>query len=359
MAIGKEVDFVSGVTPVSEAFMDLWQEMLASYVSPNFLVEAASTTTVRVPAGNNHDSVGIAIGGEFRRRDTLVAGTVSGGAGTKIIYATADSGDNLFALEVTGGAPAATKFRKVGEVDWSGTVIEEVRSEFPLVPAAPGEFPIGGGCLWFHATAPANHLLLDGAAHSRTVYADLFALWGVLYGPGNGSTTFNVPDLRQYIPMGKAASGTGSVLGEKFGAIDHAHTGPSHTHTGPSHTHTGGSHEHTNPGTSFQGDHAHSTPDHGHSGTTGGSTLEHFANVGGGASFGYTPVSHAHGFSTGGGGGSSGGAGGHSHSQGNTGSGGLVASAASGTAATGAGGTANTGVANPPIMVVNYIVRAL
>lgn len=46
-------------------------------------------------------------------------------------------------------------------------------------------------------TAPsANWVLCDGSAISRTTYADYFAEVGTTYGAGNGSTTFNVPDLR-------------------------------------------------------------------------------------------------------------------------------------------------------------------
>lgn len=78
-------------------------------------------------------------------------------------------------------------------------------------------------------TAPAGYLMCDGSAVSRTTYAPLFAIIGTTYGAGNGSTTFNLPDLRQRFPLGKAASGTGSTLGGTGGAIDHTHT-ISHTH---------------------------------------------------------------------------------------------------------------------------------
>jgi microcystin-dependent protein len=85
--------------------------------------------------------------------------------------------------------------------------------------------PYGG------ATAPTGWLLCDGTAYSRAMYRTLFDAIGTTYGTGDGSTTFNVPDLRQRFPLGKAASGTGATLGSTGGAIDHTHTGPSHTHT--------------------------------------------------------------------------------------------------------------------------------
>lgn len=62
----------------------------------------------------------------------------------------------------------------------------------------PGVIKAYGGTI-----APAGYLLCDGAAVSRTTYAALFTALGVLWGPGDGSTTFNVPDLRGRFLVGK------------------------------------------------------------------------------------------------------------------------------------------------------------
>jgi microcystin-dependent protein len=83
--------------------------------------------------------------------------------------------------------------------------------------------PCGAAALWFTATPPTGWLICDGSAVSRTTYADLFAVLGTAYGVGDGTTTFNLPDLRGRFPLGKAASGTGSTLGGTGGAIDHTH----------------------------------------------------------------------------------------------------------------------------------------
>ena len=69
---------------------------------------------------------------------------------------------------------------------------------------------------WTKTTAPAGYLLCDGAAVSRTDYADLFAVVSTTYGAGNGSTTFNVPDLQGKMPQGYesgnyAMAGTGGA----------------------------------------------------------------------------------------------------------------------------------------------------
>lgn len=60
----------------------------------------------------------------------------------------------------------------------------------------PVEVPPGAVAYFARSVAPAGYLKANGAAVSRTTYADLFAAIGTTFGAGNGSTTFNVPDLR-------------------------------------------------------------------------------------------------------------------------------------------------------------------
>jgi microcystin-dependent protein len=57
-------------------------------------------------------------------------------------------------------------------------------------------FLIGQVSFFTMSTAPTGWLKCNGAAISRTTYAKLFAVTGTTYGVGNGSTTFNLPDLR-------------------------------------------------------------------------------------------------------------------------------------------------------------------
>ena len=92
-------------------------------------------------------------------------------------------------------------------------------------PSRPAYDPLPAGVTlpYGGASAPSGYLLCDGSAISRTTYAGLFAILSTTYGVGDGSTTFNLPDLRQRFPMGKAVSGTGSTLGGTGGAIDHTH----------------------------------------------------------------------------------------------------------------------------------------
>lgn len=112
----------------------------------------------------------------------------------------------------------------------------------PLFSRASG-VPTGAVMPYGGTAAPTGWALCDGSAVSRSTFATLFTAIGVAYGAGDGSTTFNLPDLRQRFPMGKAASGTGATLGVTGGAVDHAHT-HAHTHAGATHTHTGAAHTH-------------------------------------------------------------------------------------------------------------------
>ena len=57
---------------------------------------------------------------------------------------------------------------------------------------------------WSDSSAPTGFLECNGAAVSRSTYAALFAVIGTTYGAGDGSTTFNVPDLQDNCCVGKS-----------------------------------------------------------------------------------------------------------------------------------------------------------
>lgn len=83
------------------------------------------------------------------------------------------------------------------------------------------------------SSAPSGYLICDGSAVSRTTYADLFAVISTTYGVGDGSTTFNLPDV-----SGKVVAGVDGGDGD----FDLADTGGAKTHTlieaeMPAHTH--------------------------------------------------------------------------------------------------------------------------
>lgn len=183
---------------------------------------------------------------------------VTGSAGTNLISLVPNGANTIDGVNAT---------RSLGENYGQWMLISDGVSNWSVgfMPEQP--VPAGAISLYGGSTAPPGYFLCDGAAVSRTTYARLFARLGTTYGTGDGSTTFNLPDLRQRFPLGKAASGTGSALGATGGAIDHTHSVPAHYHsmgTGStfniiasgSHLHTV-NHDHASQATDSQGSHYH------------------------------------------------------------------------------------------------------
>lgn len=86
-------------------------------------------------------------------------------------------------------------------------------------------------------SVPPFSLLCDKSAVSRTTYANLFAAIGTIWGVGDGSTTFNLPDFRGRSPLGTgtgdAADATAHAQASAGGTETHALTSaemPAHTH---------------------------------------------------------------------------------------------------------------------------------
>lgn len=133
------------------------------------------------------------------------------------------------------------------------------------------------------ATAPTGWLLCYGQAVSRTTYATLFALIGTTYGVGDGSTTFNLPDLRGRFPLGKddmGGSGANRVtateadnLGQASGAetknLQHTHSVSGSTSSASATGNCDGS------STPFIGTHSHTVS---LTSGTGGSTTQDIMN---------------------------------------------------------------------------------
>ena len=131
---------------------------------------------------------------------------------------------------------------------WGGTLNVALDKITELLALA---LPIGTIQMHTAAAAPTatgnggTWLICDGTAISRTTYSALFSLVGTAYGAGDGSNTFNVPDLRSRSPIGY---NTASITGRSTRAIaasggeeahqlsegeleQHSHVIPNTTHT--------------------------------------------------------------------------------------------------------------------------------
>lgn len=194
----------------------------------NNTFELVTTENIRRPAFRYHkQTIGAAL--TFGTRDTaagvgLLSATVGEGLSASQSHQTVlgrynveDTG-NQFALIIGNGTADDAK-SNAAAITWLGEYIAQ---------GWAGVIQMFGG-----STPPAGWLLCDGAAVSRTTYATLFAAIGTTWGAGDGSTTFNLPDLRGRAPIG---AGTGSgltarTLGGKLGSENiQAHT---HSFTQP------------------------------------------------------------------------------------------------------------------------------
>ena len=88
--------------------------------------------------------------------------------------------------------------------------------------AGSGGIPTGAILPYGGATAPTGYLMCDGSAVSRTTYSALFAVLGTTYGAGDGSTTFNLPNLQKRFPLGRCGDTT-IALGATGGQFQHTH----------------------------------------------------------------------------------------------------------------------------------------
>jgi microcystin-dependent protein len=114
--------------------------------------------------------------------------------------------------------------------------------DLSIASGAEAAIPTGTISQFAGAAAPAGWLICDGSAISRTTYSTLFDVIGTTFGSGDGSTTFNLPDLRGRVPAGYAPSGGHpdvSTLGNNDG-VAAAYRRPKHrtSLSDPGHSHT-------------------------------------------------------------------------------------------------------------------------
>ncbi len=179
---------------------------------------------------------------------------ISGNAATATSATSATSATT--ATNLAGGSAGTVPYQSAAGTTaqlGAGTTGQVLTSNGAAAPSwTSAATPAGVVQQYAGATAPTGYLLCQGQAVSRTTYSALFAVVNTTYGVGDGSTTFNLPNLQGKVPVGKRSTvGTFDALNETGGEETHTITTaemPAHTHdvdpaavtssSDGSHTHT-------------------------------------------------------------------------------------------------------------------------
>ena len=149
----------------------------------------------------------------------------NGGTGAKNINAARDN------LDAAKASVTATYSTLSGSNEVTGSLSDSVHTKFTLSQLLEWlvEQGVGGdkdgmvaGIIYPYtgSAIPNGFLLCDGSAVSRTTYSKLFEAIGTMYGSGDGTSTFNLPNLKQRVLLG---SGDGMNVGTSGGSNTHSH----------------------------------------------------------------------------------------------------------------------------------------
>ena len=176
---------------------------------------------------------------------------ISSSGGTARTVMSADATDSIFAVSddrnFTVKTNAATRLTVNSSTATSTVPVVLPADPTTALQAATKQYvdaagPSGAIMAFAGTSAPSGWLACQGQAISRTTYATLYAAIGTTWGVGDGSTTFNIPDLRGMFVRGTGTNATGSssgAVGPSVGAyaadtyLNHSHaiTDPGHSHT--------------------------------------------------------------------------------------------------------------------------------
>jgi microcystin-dependent protein len=172
----------------------------------------------------------------YPRADDFYADVAIDDVGTDVVSARVPQMLRTILEEGHGSAGQVVRATHGGGEEW---VVTELVGETPTISTGnfeTGDWKICGWDVPSGVLVDGGWLKADGTAVSRATYAALFNRYGTLYGAGNGTTTFNLPDAR-----GRAIFGAGTVVA--LGAND----GHAESTRGPGHKHgivSGGGHNH-------------------------------------------------------------------------------------------------------------------
>ena len=229
-----------------------------------------------------------------------------------------DTGDEAGSFQIwAGSSPTKLKFKETKPIATgsitSSAMSADDREDFALIkkdgfcrsgieelglgetPAVDG-VPIGIVNPYAGLTIPTGWLLCDGSAVSRATYAELFTAIGIIYGVGDGSTTFNLPDLVDQFIRGGTPDGVAN--GDKTKLPDIAFTADNDNanHDHGATDNQSADHQHTGTSGDQSADHQHDTTTgnqsaaHTHTGTSGNQSAPHQHR----GTTGNEPTTHTH-----------------------------------------------------------------
>lgn len=230
---------VGGNTPTErwKSWVELWHSANFNPATKADLVGADFTGAVTAPSVKATSNV------------------FTGGAKYAVLAPEGSDGEALLRPNGAGSVVGQLSVTKTG-VRWDDKDVWHSGIFNPITKAnrIPGQIIMFAG-----KSAPAGTLICNGAAVSRTTYAELFAAIGTIYGAGDGKSTFNLPAMldgtvvtHTTTPDSVGAPTAGSVIGHIHGAT--AASNGAHGHTAS--TGAAGDHDHSG-WTDAQGHHAH------------------------------------------------------------------------------------------------------
>jgi len=207
----------------------------------------AATATYATSAGTAAECTGNAVTATLATTATTAA-ACSGNSATATKLATART------ISLTGDVTGSGSFDGSGDLSIATTGVEAAKlttaRTIALTGAVTGSgtfdgsgdlsittsagttsLPTGAIVQYGGSSAPTGYFLCNGSAVSRTTYASLYAVIGTTYGTGDGSTTFNLPNLKDKFVLGKGS--TYATLAATGGETTHTLTTsemPTHLH---------------------------------------------------------------------------------------------------------------------------------
>lgn len=147
-------------------------------------------------------------------RTTIATTTTAGAIKTGTAFGTIGTDANGVASMNGAGTG---EFDTTAQSDLT-SVINELVDRIVALETAPAPESIAPGIMvpYAGATAPSGWLLCQGQAVSRTTYSSLFTAIGTSWGAGDGSTTFNIPDLREAAPCGTGTRAAGASAHDTY-----------------------------------------------------------------------------------------------------------------------------------------------